>query len=456
MKQIRLTRPTIFGGIVILFVMLGVFWWLSPKHNQTSDVADNSDTPVTIQQENDMSDKTTFSSNGEMETLKMIQTKYAPIEAELERGLRNLRSEPITAADRAEVAQMLAKLEPLDAKSEMEIAQILVGFYPEEKRGEWMVEVYTQYYQDLSEIGESYFTKEQKVLKMVHFAQKNLSTLRQMEKEVAEQVQRDMELKDLEPDAYYAAKIQEYEAKIQETEKSIREAEARGDMDSAESERKHLAVLHEFIEDTKSDQEWEQGQEARIQEGIRKALQEWEQNPPEWVKEHQRYMVSIEKLKTELSALKSRDTAPATSSDGPVSFPQDPPVLSQEPSVLPQEPSMLPSDTYDPIKSLTSAQATLQPWRSALDEDYFDVVASQHLTPQELHQYFPTQEERQILKRRTSEMQKTVVSKIRKVVSEIPNATQAQKSKLARELVTANFDKDFADAVIEQLQLDQK
>ena len=42
------------------------------------------------------------------------------------------------------------------------------------------------------------------------------------------------------------------------------------------------------------------------------------------------------------------------------------------------------------------------------------------------------------------------------LVSEIPNATQAQKSKVARELVTVNFDKDFADAVLSELENDNK
>ena len=105
---------------------------------------------------------------------------------------------------------------------------------------------------------------------------------------------------------------------------------------------------------------------------------------------------------------------------------------------------------------VSKAQNEIQSWRHGLDEKYFDVVASQYLKPAELDQYFPTEQEQKMLKRRTSEMQRAVVSKIRTLVSEIPNATKVQKSKLARELVTANFDKDFADAVIEQLQLDEK
>ena len=49
-------------------------------------------------------------------------------------------------------------------------------------------------------------------------------------------------------------------------------------------------------------------------------------------------------------------------------------------------------------------------------------------------------------------MQKSVVSQVSKVVSDIKGATAAEKRALARELVTQNFDKDFADAVISELE----
>ena len=107
---------------------------------------------------------------------------------------------------------------------------------------------------------------------------------------------------------------------------------------------------------------------------------------------------------------------------------------------------------YDPVRSLTTAQHNLKTWRAGLDVDYFDVVVSRALTDEERDKYFPTAAGRESLKSRTAQMQKAVVSKIRTLVSEIPNATQAQKSELVRELVNANFDKDFADGVIKLLQ----
>ena len=54
--------------------------------------------------------------------------------------------------------------------------------------------------------------------------------------------------------------------------------------------------------------------------------------------------------------------------------------------------------------------------------------------------------------RRTSEMQKLVVSQVRDLVKEIPDVKQ--KREITRELVTANFDKDFADNVLKALEND--
>ncbi len=136
------------------------------------------------------------------------------------------------------------------------------------------------------------------------------------------------------------------------------------------------------------------------------------------------------------------------------------PSLPDSPKV-PQSSKFPPSTLFPavpdiPTESIVNAQTQFQSWREDVDDDYLDVLVSQYMTPQEIEQFFPTEADRQNLTKRTERLQQDVVSKVRKLVNGIPNATQAQKSKLARELVTANFDKDFADAVIEQLQLDDK
>ena len=128
-------------------------------------------------------------------------------------------------------------------------------------------------------------------------------------------------------------------------------------------------------------------------------------------------------------------------------------------SKVPQSPELPPSALSSAVhdmstESIVNAQTQFKAWRKDVDESYLDVLVSRYMTPKEIEEYFPTQADRQNLTTRTERLQQDIVSKIRSLVSEIPNATQAQKSKLARELVTANFDKDFADAVITELEKD--
>ena len=157
--------------------------------------------------------------------------------------------------------------------------------------------------------------------------------------------------------------------------------------------------------------------------------------------------------------LESVDRSPVSLSD---TQSPSPPNLQQtvpEHSVVPPFPEGVVEPQQFPVASMESivnAQTQFQSWREDVDDAYLDVLVSRYMTPQEIDQFFPTPTDRQRLTTRTERLQQDVVSKVRALVSEIPNATQAQKSKLARELVTANFDKDFAEAVLSELEKDEK
>ena len=145
--------------------------------------------------------------------------------------------------------------------------------------------------------------------------------------------------------------------------------------------------------------------------------------------------------------LESDDRAPVSSSE------ESPSVITAEPPLTPERNALVPPPgSYDPVRSGAAAQLNFMPWLHTLEEDYLDVVVSQHLTPKEMRTYFPTAVDREMLTLRTAQMQKSVVSQVRKVVSDIKGATVAEKRALARELVTQNFDKDFAEAVLTELQ----
>ncbi|MYB66033.1 hypothetical protein F4X73_15185 [Candidatus Poribacteria bacterium] len=110
------------------------------------------------------------------------------------------------------------------------------------------------------------------------------------------------------------------------------------------------------------------------------------------------------------------------------------------------------SIVFDSVVSLSKVQSKLKPFLVDLDEKYFDVVVSQTLTSQEIDRYFPMDLDREMLRSRTTEMQKLVVSQVRKLVSDVKGATAEQKRSLARELVKKNFDKDFAKSILSELE----
>jgi len=125
--------------------------------------------------------------------------------------------------------------------------------------------------------------------------------------------------------------------------------------------------------------------------------------------------------------------------------------LDTSDEVLPDSPAeVLPSQS--PPKRIDKVHRQFQSWQEDVNKSYIDVILSQYMTPKELGTYFPTESDRQYLKMRTESLQKAVVSKIRKVVSDLPNASAEQKHAFARELIYKNFEKSFAESVLKALE----
>ena len=466
MRNQTMRTPIIYLSLLVLLVLLGgMFLWLhqnalSPKtaENKGSDFKRGTGY-----------DK--LQANGESPpipvglTLDDIQQKSveeygkgdAKLEAEIAAEWKHLTEEfPITENNRAEIEQMLSKFHPIADKSEAEIIQILMSFFPEDKRLD--TDAYLILFQNLTET-HTPLEKEKNVFILVHTAQMELAGMR----ETKEKVERDVELKQRDPDAYYIAKIKETRAEIPETEKLIREAEARGDLESVEDHREHLAHLHEWVDILQRDwdfavrdrpgSKWQQ----EIDERVQQQLLEWEQNPPEWLKPYQQAKADVDKFlaefEKELASMESERGKSIVPSVSPVSSSGDVESSSAvTEGVAPSQPSAV--STFDPVRSVASAYAAFRPFRVDLDKKYFDVVVSQYMSPKELDTYFPTEAERQQLQRRTAELQKSVVSKVREVVSGVKGATPAQRRQLARELVSANYEKSFAESVLKALEQD--
>jgi len=338
---------------------------------------------------------------------------------------------PLLASDKQKIAEMMAKFEDLESMSEADIISTLMGFFPKahQKNKSWRRFV-TNYYKGLDGNPVTTYDREEKVLITVNFLYTSLASYNDFRARVDEETRRDVALMDADPELFYDTKIQEARDLIASTEQKIREAEAKGDSEYADSNRDYLDSLHERIESLEFDRHRDEHINAIVAERLKERLPQVDAEFQDALRQ------IIAEYESASNPVSQKDTGAST-------------VVSEHSDGVAGDPK-----TFDLVRSLSSAQSALKSWRSEFDESYLDVIASRYMSPEELNKFFPTEQERENLKSRTSEMQREVVSKIRKVVSEIPNATQAQKSKLARELVTANFDKDFADAVLSELEKD--
>ncbi len=89
-------------------------------------------------------------------------------------------------------------------------------------------------------------------------------------------------------------------------------------------------------------------------------------------------------------------------------------------------------------------------------QKYPDVLIRPHLTDEEYQSFFPTEHTRQELQRRTETLQSEYATRLRSVIKQTPRQRHSDLFQSIRENLTQNWDSDFADAVIEQLQLDEK
>ncbi|MDE0315565.1 MAG: hypothetical protein OXM61_11725 [Candidatus Poribacteria bacterium] len=88
-------------------------------------------------------------------------------------------------------------------------------------------------------------------------------------------------------------------------------------------------------------------------------------------------------------------------------------------------------------------------------EQYPDIIISQQLSKEEYDTFFSTKELRQSLKERKTQMQNDIAQQIQNI---LPNSLSNREQVIfqLRKSLSENWDSDFGDAVIEQLQLDDK
>jgi len=91
-------------------------------------------------------------------------------------------------------------------------------------------------------------------------------------------------------------------------------------------------------------------------------------------------------------------------------------------------------------------------WSNQLNEQYPDIFILPYLTGEEYNEFFPTEESRQMLQRRQTQMQTDVVNRLQDQLSTDTYGNRQEKLSVVREVLSQNWDADFAEAVIKQLQ----
>lgn len=383
MRWNNLLKPKIYVGIIIsLFLVLGVYLWAAYQQNQTDRSVEGNHDPHETQGFAGFQDLSPIPKALKREWAAKHKVIRAKIEAEVERKhLEEMpqmvadflaESYPDTEAARAIRAEMLAALKPIDEKSESEIIQTVMDFFPENvlaisNQDNSLTAYFTNAYQWFR--GE--YEKPEAVLSLVYEAEVNLTGLIQ----AAEKSERANELRQTDPDAYYTLEIEETLADISETEAEIRNHEAQGKTEWAASSRRSLASLNTYLSGLRRDQafaadhaKWKAERAAaadddlEIAGGIERITE-----LSEWIKQRM----------AELQAEEEAGIAePAPGA----------PVLSEGPVPA--------GSAYDPVRSYSTTQASLVPWRSDLDKDYLDVFVSRSMSDEELNHHFSTQADR--------------------------------------------------------------
>ena len=367
----------------------------------------------------------------EQVTIESPSPRDMDMDALLERWNRH---HPLSESDKQKIAAMMDQFEDLESMSEADIINKLIGFLPKayQKIPQYR-KLVEDYYKGLDGNPVTSYQKDEKVLITVSFVYRTLVSYNDTRTSVAEKVRKDLAFKAADPELYFETKIQENREKIPITEQEIRDAEAEGDSEWADLLRKYLAALHSSIEWLEFERNFDENINKRVAERLKERLPqvqvEFQDRLRQIIAEYEAASVQNTEVPDVLPTPSDAAAAPTTS-----------------------DPGVSATSAYDPVRSLTSAQSRLESWRSDFNESYIDVIASRYMSPEQLDEFFPTPQEREHLKSRTTEMQKLVVSQVRKLVSDVKGATAAQKRSLARELVNKNFDKDFAKSILSELE----
>jgi len=244
-------------------------------------------------------------------------------------------------------------------------------------------------------------------------------------------------------------KLAYYEEELKENEEWLRRATAAGDAGWIKFAQMHIESVQGTIEYYKRQIVWD---------SKKRALDAQLQRVDALVDRY-RHLLHIEVVDGVEKVVGIRTPDEIVSSPSEKATPAEslPPLPVMSDDVSSSPPAV--ANTHIPhpaglMEYILKARTQFESWRKAIDTDYVDVLVSQYMTPQEINQYFPTDQARQELANRTEKLQSEVAANIRKLVSQFADTTSQQKQAVARDLLTENFDGDFAESVLKHLVFD--
>ncbi|MDE0636506.1 MAG: hypothetical protein OXI43_11725 [Candidatus Poribacteria bacterium] len=119
-------------------------------------------------------------------------------------------------------------------------------------------------------------------------------------------------------------------------------------------------------------------------------------------------------------------------------------------------PAVVPQATVDPRVWRETIKGEMERLDVGFYEKYPDVVIRPHLSETEYQLFFPTEESRRTLQRRTESVQRAYAREISVLLQKAPRENRAVLREGVRDDLTQQWDADFAEAVLRQVNADDK
>ncbi len=129
----------------------------------------------------------------------------------------------------------------------------------------------------------------------------------------------------------------------------------------------------------------------------------------------------------------------------------EPPEADRSASPVADAPAVVPQATVDPRVWRETIKGEMARLDIGFYEKYPDVVICPHLSEAEYQLFFPTEESRRTLQRRTESVQRAYAREISVLLQKAPRESRAGLREGVRDDLTQKWDADFAESVLRQL-----